>query len=505
MNGFPRQAPLQLPTALPAVILVVVGAGAGGVLAAQDPRSLFLVMGVIGAIGALAAAYWTPGLVFAAFLAIPFYKAGLQPYVPVDITIILSILNLLQLPLLFQPFAPHGSRFVLKRFHARAVMLWLGFTLTIVIGVSYAPDVNVASTVAMTWFVLTFLPCLAAIRVASDPRFLKQLVTGLFLIGLAVVVAGMYLLPQVGEWPNDRLRVFGSHTIRVGQAALLVPLVGVLSLLRSPNALVKLIALGSVPPALLVAASSGSRGPLLMLFVCCAIFSARRFWIWVTGQQGQRPRVAPLRLFIPVLLGSVLLVVVPSTSLIGLVPETSAERLESLATILNGIANDDLQQDAPDNSTGDRLLAYEYAELMFQQSPLIGHGTSSFATTIESGKPQLNWTVETAHPHNMFLQVGAEQGLMGLTVLVLLIGAAIRRGVRASADPTWNTVLVVFVFFLLSAMVSTDAYENRTLWGLLVLLLMAPESGPQHVSQAIRNRTRGLPFVPCHGRPLPQS
>lgn len=474
---------------LASLMLVGLGASGGGAVAAMRPDALLIVLALGVAIAALGAAYRLPGVVFAAYLSIPFYKGALQPFVPVDLTVILALLTIIQIPLILFPLGPESTRIPIKRHVWKALLLWLVLTVLVVFSVVYAPDFDNAVTGATNWIVLVVLPALACIRLASDRRFLGQLLWGLFIIGSVVVVAGMWILPQVGEWPNDRLRVFGSHTIRVGQAALLVPVIAIPYILRTSNILLRFVSLAVVPLALIVAASSGSRGPLLMLGICAVIFSLRRFMAWRAGMENRPATVAPLRIIVIGLLGSSLLLLAPLSSVAGFLPQTSVDRLESLSSIFSGVANQDLSEEAPDNSTGDRLVAYAFAWEMFADRPLLGWGTGGFATLIPLEEPRLAWPETTAHPHNLFLQAAAEYGLVGLVILVVLMGLALRRGFRLGRDPHWNTIAILFVFFVLGAMVSTEMIDNRMVWGLMMLMLVAPDPdvSDQHQPAAWRH------------------
>lgn len=459
------------------LLLVGLGAAGGGAMAAVEPGALLIVVALCAAVAAAAAAYWLPGAVFAAYLSIPFYKAALQPYLPIDLTLILAVLNMIQIPIMFFRIGPASTVIPIQQRVWSALIPWLILTALIVFSVVYAPDIDTALTVATNWVVLVFLPLLACVRLASDRRFLTQLLWALFIIGSAVVVAGMWILPQVGEWPNDRLRVFGSHTIRVGQAALLVPAIAIPFVLRTSQPLVRFVSVLLIPLALIVAASSGSRGPLLMIGICAVIFSARRLMAWRADAAHRPAPIAPLRIIVIGFLASSLVFSAPLLSVASFLPQTSVERLESLSTIFSGVAEQDLSAEAPDDSTGDRLVAYDFAQEMFADRPLLGWGTASFSTLVPLEENRLLWPQATAHPHNLLLQAAAEYGLVGLFVLAVLIVSALRRGFQLVRDPLWNTVTILFVFFLLGAMVSTEMIDNRMLWGLMMLLHLAPDSG----------------------------
>lgn len=454
--------------------LVIGGASVGAVLYTIEPRLLVLLMVVPAGVLALRAAFIFPGFLFGLFLCTPFYKAGLQGFSPVDVTVVLAILNALQIPIVFFLNKDRSLEMLRHRYARWAIVAWSTLTIVIVAGVLRAPDRDASMTAAIDWVVLTFIPAFAAIRVVSDHRYIRQFLLSLILVGAAVVVAGLWLLPQVGAWPNDRLRVFGAHTIRVGQAAVLIPLVVIPCAFKRALGPLKLLYLGLIPASLLVAASSGSRGPLLMLVVTGVVFSVRRLILWVRGLKSQGASVRPFRILIPVFL-FMLMLVAPIEQVTRLIPETSFQRLGTLSAILGGIGGgEELTSEAPDASTADRVIAYGVAERMFFDQPLFGLGTRSFPTEVARHEIRLIWPEATAHPHNLLLQMAAEQGVIGIAVLSLLLATAFWRGMRLGANPEWSTLSILCFFFLLCSMVSTDLLENRMLWILLFMLMLAP-------------------------------
>lgn len=459
------------------VVAVVVGALAAGALIGLRPSLAPLILASPLAVAAAWVAYRAPGLTFAAYLAIPFYKAATDPYLPVDLTVILAALNVMQAGLLFLDwFGERGVSRATILTRRRALRLWFALTVLIVLGVLYSPLPEIALGRAVNWLVLVALPLLAAFRVVSQPRFLRQFLWATFAVGVAVTLAGLWLLPGVGAWPADRLIVFGAHTIRVGQAAFLVPLLVFPFIWPTSGPLVRLAALALVPPALLVSFSSGSRGPLMFGAITLALFFIRALAGRI-GRLRRRPvRVAPARIAraaMAVLVASLVISLLQPAALVDLLPATAVERVGTLSDIISGLAGQDLDDAAPDASTADRLTAYDGAIRMFNRSPVFGEGTVSFAAYVRA-TGFADWSVDVAYPHNLILQFAAEYGLVGLAVLFIMLGAAFVNLLRLSRDPAWNAVLVLLVFFLLSAIVSSGIIDNRTLWGLVLLGIAAP-------------------------------
>lgn len=479
---------------LAALCLIVFGAGLGGGIIVVSPRALLPILALLAGAGALAAAYWFPGFIFAAYVSTPFYKAALQPHLPIDITVVLAFLAMLQIPILLSSVGRPRTPIAITGHVRRALLIWLGLCLLIVFGVAYAPNMDWAMTAARDWVILTFLPILGMLRLTTDRRYMRQFLWGLVVMGAVVSMTGMWLLPQVGAWPNDRLRVFGAHTIRVGQAALLLPIVSVSFVLRSANPLLRLVSFGLIPFAMIVALSSGARGPLLMLAICCLVFSARRFILWKTRADDQPSLIAPLRVIVPGIILLLTIVLLPMSSVGSFIPQTSATRIESLSTIISGVANQDLSDEAPDDSTDGRLIAYQFAVRLIKESPIIGQGTTGFAALVPVKEHRLLWPEPIGHPHNLVLEMAAEHGMVGLLILTLMTVVALRRGFRLGNDPEWNTVLILFVFFLLGAMVSTEMLDNRFMWAVAFLLLVAPDPALSPTADdTARHRIRHTP------------
>ena len=68
----------------------------------------------------------------------------------------------------------------------------------------------------------------------------------------------------------------------------------------------------------------------------------------------------------------------------------------------------------------------------------------------------------------------AEFGAVGVVVFLSLIFLALVR--RVPPGHAWSAIKVLLIFFILGAMVSGDIFEDRTTWGLLLLLLLADVS-----------------------------
>ncbi len=425
-------------------------AGTIGIVAAlAGPLLAVLVVGALVGAYALVAA---PGLVFAAYLLIPFYKGALQPYLPVDLTILLGALNAVQVvPVVLSRRERDVS--------GRGIALWVAFASLVVAGIVWAPDQALALSAAIKFVVLVSVPLiLGALRVAADPRYVRQVIWSFLAIGILAVVIGVLNLSSV-----DRLVVLGMNTIQVAVAAMLVPLVTVAFVLADGPGLVRTASVLLVPVAFVVAIASGSRGPILTLLVmgigAGMISLARRRTI--------NRRVV---LAVAAIVGGSAAALVLGAAFL---PALSTARFGLLVDFLQGVLGGNPLVAGGDTSSETRLRLFGAAISIFNDHPLIGAGTAGFASL--SGSYAGTYFADL-YPHNAILQIAAEYGVVGLTVFGALALTAFRRRLPAASGAAG--LQVVFTYLLFNAMLSGDILEDRMTLGLLVLLLVVDRARP---------------------------
>ncbi len=411
--------------------------GAGVALGGPAPALLLIV-----AAAAVFATVRLPGVVLAAYMLIPVYKGFVQPYSPIDITALLAALNVAQaVPIVI------GRRLQVTR---ASIALWVAVAALVLFGVLYAPSPALAMNRAANFWGLVFVPLLpACVRVASDSKAVRQLLWSLLAVGGLTTLVGL-----AGLGSAMRLSVLAADTIDTARITLLVPIVGILFAWREPSRLLRGAAVVLTPAAVLVAVGSGSRGPLLMLVVLVSMGVARTML---------RPRLGDWQL---ITLGAVAAVV--SALLVSVaVPDLPAESTQRIGDLgqafASGIA---VSAGAIDPS---RIRLYGLALSLFAGQPLFGTGTAGFEAL--SGR-YLGSQLADAYPHNALLQFGAEYGLVGVTLFSAAVLYALLR--KQERGNEWNAFKWLAVYFFLNAMVSGNILTERTLWALLLLLLVSP-------------------------------
>jgi O-antigen ligase len=418
---------------------------AAGVVAAM----LVTLLGPIAVVAAIAAplavyaVVRAPGIVLAAYLLVPFYKAAIQPYSPVDVTVLLALANAMQAaPLLVD--GHRAGRSTLR------IAVWLAFGVVVLAGVLYAPDQSLALSRALSYWALVILPILpAAVRVGSDPRYVRHFLWACLGMGLLIVVLGIAQFPG-----TSRLVVLDLNTIQVARAAMLVPLIGIAFVLPQRRPAATLVIVVAIPAALVVAVASGSRGPLLAALAVVAGAGC----IHVIRERASRGRRLLAGAGLAVLSLAVLAAALPS------LPELSITRFESLAEFLQGGASSETSAFA-------RVQLYQVASGLWAASPFVGSGTGGFETIA----PRLLGIAADSYPHNFVLQLGADHGVVGVAVVGVMIAIAFRRPLHG--DPIAFAVQLAAAYFILNAMVSGDFLTDRATLGLLLILLMIGASG----------------------------
>lgn len=129
-------------------------------------------------------------------------------------------------------------------------------------------------------------------------------------------------------------------------------------------------------------------------------------------------------------------------------------------------------EQAGDASTLERLDLYRQALQAFCKNPVFGLGIGSWPTIVSGG-------IVISHPHNIFLEVLAELGVVGVLFMGSYVWYFMRhvswRGVLATASG--QSVLALWFFSLLNAQKSGDLIDNIFLfvWS-AVLLALSPST-----------------------------
>jgi O-antigen ligase len=114
-----------------------------------------------------------------------------------------------------------------------------------------------------------------------------------------------------------------------------------------------------------------------------------------------------------------------------------------------------------------RLELYKDALRRWPEAPLLGHGAGSWPLLV--GLPD-----RLSTPHNMFLEVAVESGVVGLVLMAALLIVGLRpiSVERLRNDPLALCVFMLFVWEFIKANLGPDIAESRLMFMLLGMLAM---------------------------------
>lgn len=296
-------------------------------------------------------------------------------------------------------------------------------------------------------YTLVLLCAVGALFILNTPRARRTWVEGTVMLGVFMAVL-VHIAPNQEALATGRLAIEGSNTIGsgrgIGAAAVALATVG----LSTRRHRVKLLALAVFLAA--TAVGSGSRGPVLAAMISVVVVAI------TSSKRGKAVRI---------FLSSLAL---GATAYLALRMNLVADRL--LTT--------------KDQSAEYRRYLWSETASLIPSHPFgIGWGQlfnyPAGQIVTESGEVQ--------YPHNLFLEVFSEAGWFAGAALVAVLMIAFRRQRRAAQTPVEMAMLGLFVFYLLSAMVSGDVNDNRGVWigiGAALVAVAAPrseESGDEEV------------------------
>jgi len=135
----------------------------------------------------------------------------------------------------------------------------------------------------------------------------------------------------------------------------------------------------------------------------------------------------------------------------------------------------------PNTSVGLRLLFWQNSWEIIKKSPWLGEGTGDFESAYaEVNKRQSPLMGATDNPHNQYVLVLCQLGLLGLVGLLAIFGIQIRQAfVRPDG---WERIRLVFPLFFLTIM-CTESYliiaQTGFLFSLFSAVLYARKVSPQ--------------------------
>lgn len=412
------------------VAWIAFGAGLAIAVVGSVAQSVVLIaLGglIVAGLGAILA----PQLLLAVFLVAGGLKAA--PFLaglPVDLTVLTAAGVLVAIGL--RAFGPEGIPSL-----PTAAVLGVLIAALVSGSVLWAPDPSLALDKALRFQTFTMIAFFAPLFLLRSRDELKRLMVFVVLASLVVAVTAV-----PGEHPNQPLTVAGGESeieLALYSSAGMVACVGYLMLVPgSPLRLLWLLPAGYLANTVLAAGSRGVLIGSILALTAIAVMAIAR----------SRLKVVPV-------------VVVAIAAVVSVV--TFSQLTGPAAAKYAGLFQDD-----PAQTFGKRNFVVQDGIRIALDHPM-GIGAGGYEA--ETG---------LVYPHNAFVEITAEQGIIGLGLLLALMAAAFWSSFRApDGIRSPETVLAIGLLIVLVAdsMVSQSFTQFRLLWFALGLALALPWIG----------------------------
>ncbi|KMK63833.1 O-antigen ligase [Puniceibacterium sp. IMCC21224] len=290
------------------------------------------------------------------------------------------------------------------------------FILWCCISLLWAPDqtaaVAAARTLALSAFGLYVMARLV-FSLGDDRTRLREMAVTLCVLGLIVTP----FLALRGELINGRIALDGNSNIAVGLTqSFVTTFIAALALFvwpRGERLSVRLFAILSIAMCLVAIRLTGTRGALMGILIGLMFF---------TILNGRFSFVRRLRW--------------PTLSILILALGAAVVMVDWGALANSRLFNFESYGSVTDNSSLGRYMRYRAAWGMIGEAPLLGNGISAFATETGLG-----------YPHNIFLEIWADFGGVGLLLFLTLLGIALMgaRRLQWQGEDVFATMLFAII------------------------------------------------------------
>lgn len=378
-----------------------------------------------------------PEVTFGLFLVAGFFKADprLKSFLPnfFDLTVFLGVIIFI-----FIFYKISKKKFHIPKISYKLFLPYLGLVIVMLISFFYTEAPNYGWNKFSRFITITTLATFGPIFLLRDIKKINRFLYTLIFISSLMVVDS--IISFYGSPPGFRT-AFGSNYLAFGRITGIVSLLIIYYFLFSNYKLKnKILFIFLLIFNLFGLLYSGGRAPVISFFVTVIILGLFSFIPKISIKQLKIFKIS----LIFVIIGILIIVFSPE------IFSTLFKRISIL-----------LEEKGGGESIQLRIGYYNSAIRAFIEKPFLGLGIGGFSI-YHYGKDQ------RAYPHNIFLEIGSELGIIGLVFLIFLLGFnffyLLRiREIYKKREIFFliNTILVLFIFMFLNAFVSGDINDNR--------------------------------------------
>lgn len=337
------------------------------------------------------------------------------------------------------------------RFSLKAADFWLCMFLIVLFGgVCLVPNPQSGVVKAILFTGMVFLPYLIARVFFKTYEQIRTFLITIFSSATVVAVA-LIIMSFSPSYEEGRLQFFNANPIPTGTllaTGLVIAVIGATSKFFGKAKGAKVFYLIVVPLFLYGLFLSGVRGPLISAIVGLVFYFLILFI--------QRPKML-------IGIGAIAILLLATfnvwyTYIMRTIPNIEAYRLLAIAQGL---------------STYERLERYKAAITLFVQRPLLGSGTDGYDQNTGLG-----------YPHNIFLEIVSENGLLGLFVFICFLSSVFWYGLRwltnfthlnSQARTIGLAVLTISFVLLVEKQFSFGLTMHKDLFAFLGLVVNLPQ------------------------------
>lgn len=281
-----------------------------------------------------------------------------------------------------------------------------------------------------SYFLRNFVFLMIPILFFYSDLSLKKIHYAGVIISIIIIFLSLLNYLQL-DYASERLDPTGRHNvIWFGRAMALSIVWFYYTIVSNSKYVVKIISIIMIVLAMFLLNVTGSRGPLLSLVLSFLLF------IFFTKKYGFKTKF--------VLLGFISILIIPGFTYLF---TNIMNRFTSLSTDVSALI---------------RIYAIYHGILLFFQKPFFGWGTGSFASIVNEF---------IKYPHNIFVELSMETGIIGLILFILFLVIVIynmialrKKIVEKSHSDLLNLSFLIFFLAFFNSQLSGDIAHNPLMW-----------------------------------------
>lgn len=328
------------------------------------------------------------------------------------------------------------------------------FTIILVLSIMYSPSTVYAHDKAIR-FLLTTLPAFVIpLLIFRSKHSLEKIIKSIYFISIVLGLIGFIVVLKGGQTENGFVELGGDNYISVARVLGMGGVISFTYMVYSSKiklAFTHFIILAIIGFPLI---STGGRMP----FIAFVLSSLLMLVLYIKFSKREISFKSVRKFLMIISLLSIGIWLIFRNSIYA----TSFKRITVLFTEQDG-----------GSSARIREILYSAAYKMFGENPFFGGGLGSFGIYYTD-------TDQRLYPHNIFLEVLGELGLVGCFALIILMAIGFSIGYKfikkEEADHITLSIFLVTLYLFVNANVSGDLNDNRIFFAMLGVLFMVRSS-----------------------------